>query len=405
MGDASLVVYNEDGTPDPTTVIPLVDGGTEGFKGHVLVVLYGLTGCVECSLDLYPPQLNFPLCTIAHTPRLPEHCVEYIRILLWPKEQPFGVISIIAYNLWNSDFYLALTAFLKSKTLGDEHLPYALHDIPDAFRLSDSCGWPEGFPQANISVFDPSATVDCIFRHYKLTRTSPLANIAVNQGVVVVFLSLYVFYMKLELVTTFFKLERHEELFTTIYNNSRLRTHWYNSFSMFSRWLKIPISWIAQLKHSAVARTTGYVINQMCIISGQMLSSFFSQSASLVPFLRRIGRLLTGRTMFWGEQPQKKHSVPNLSQLTPSDSEIFHSMDESSYSLVRKPSEFKQLLHVPRTPTSPPSFLLCNQSFTTGHYPVRRRHFVLDWLGLDYDRRFGVLEEFISLNSSPVSNS
>ncbi|KAA0193052.1 NEDD8-activating enzyme E1 catalytic subunit [Fasciolopsis buskii] len=92
---ASLVVYNEDGSPDPTTVIPLVDGGTEGFKGHVLVVLYGLTGCVECSLDLYPPQVNFPLCTIAHTPRLPEHCVEYTRLLLWPKEQPFGANVVI----------------------------------------------------------------------------------------------------------------------------------------------------------------------------------------------------------------------------------------------------------------------------------------------------------------------
>lgn len=87
---ANLVVYDSDGRPDPHTVIPLVDGGTEGFKGHVLVVLYGLTGCLECSLDLYPPQMNFPLCTIAHTPRLPEHCVEYARVLLWPKENPFG---------------------------------------------------------------------------------------------------------------------------------------------------------------------------------------------------------------------------------------------------------------------------------------------------------------------------
>lgn len=34
--------------------------------------------------------MNFPLCTIAHTPRLPEHCVEYGRVLLWPKEKPFG---------------------------------------------------------------------------------------------------------------------------------------------------------------------------------------------------------------------------------------------------------------------------------------------------------------------------
>ncbi|KAK6993522.1 NEDD8-activating enzyme E1 catalytic subunit [Biomphalaria glabrata] len=34
--------------------------------------------------------VNFPLCTIAHTPRLPEHCIEFVRILLWPKEEPFG---------------------------------------------------------------------------------------------------------------------------------------------------------------------------------------------------------------------------------------------------------------------------------------------------------------------------
>ena len=35
-------------------------------------------------------QVNFPLCTIAHTPRMPEHCIEYVRVLLWSKENPFG---------------------------------------------------------------------------------------------------------------------------------------------------------------------------------------------------------------------------------------------------------------------------------------------------------------------------
>ncbi|KAK7102778.1 NEDD8-activating enzyme E1 catalytic subunit-like [Littorina saxatilis] len=80
----------EDGQLDQSSIIPLVDGGTEGFKGNARVVLPGMTACVECTLDLYPPQINFPLCTIAHTPRLPEHCIEYVRILLWPKEEPFG---------------------------------------------------------------------------------------------------------------------------------------------------------------------------------------------------------------------------------------------------------------------------------------------------------------------------
>lgn len=67
--------------------IPVVDGGTEGFKGNVRVIIPRVSACVECTLDLYPPQVNFPLCTIAHTPRLPEHCIEYVKVLLWPKER------------------------------------------------------------------------------------------------------------------------------------------------------------------------------------------------------------------------------------------------------------------------------------------------------------------------------
>ncbi|XP_071815428.1 NEDD8-activating enzyme E1 catalytic subunit-like [Apostichopus japonicus] len=85
----SLLNY-EDDVLDPTTIIPMIDGGTEGFKGNARVILPGMTACIDCTLDLFPPQVNFPMCTIAHTPRLPEHCIEYVKVLLWPQEHPFG---------------------------------------------------------------------------------------------------------------------------------------------------------------------------------------------------------------------------------------------------------------------------------------------------------------------------
>ncbi|XP_030624023.1 NEDD8-activating enzyme E1 catalytic subunit isoform X1 [Chanos chanos] len=85
----SLLSY-EDGVLDTSSIIPLIDGGTEGFKGNARVILPGMTACIDCTLELYPPQINFPMCTIASMPRLPEHCIEYVRMLQWPKEKPFG---------------------------------------------------------------------------------------------------------------------------------------------------------------------------------------------------------------------------------------------------------------------------------------------------------------------------
>ncbi|XP_063797136.1 NEDD8-activating enzyme E1 catalytic subunit isoform X1 [Pseudophryne corroboree] len=85
----SLLNY-EDEVLQQSSVIPMIDGGTEGFKGNARVILPGMSACVECTLELYPPQINFPMCTIASMPRLPEHCIEYVRILQWPKDQPFG---------------------------------------------------------------------------------------------------------------------------------------------------------------------------------------------------------------------------------------------------------------------------------------------------------------------------
>ena len=45
--------------------------------------------CFECLLPMFPPQQKYALCTIQSTPRLPEHCISYAKILQWPNEKPF----------------------------------------------------------------------------------------------------------------------------------------------------------------------------------------------------------------------------------------------------------------------------------------------------------------------------
>lgn len=69
-------------------LIPMVDGGSEGFRGQARVILPTLTSCYECSLDMLSAKTTYPVCTIANTPRLPEHCVEWASQLEWPRRFP-----------------------------------------------------------------------------------------------------------------------------------------------------------------------------------------------------------------------------------------------------------------------------------------------------------------------------
>ncbi|XP_021750354.1 NEDD8-activating enzyme E1 catalytic subunit-like [Chenopodium quinoa] len=79
----SFLEYDENEKPIEETVKPMVDGGTEGFKGHARVIIPGMTPCFECTIWLFPPQVKFPLCTLAETPRTAAHCIEYAHLIKW----------------------------------------------------------------------------------------------------------------------------------------------------------------------------------------------------------------------------------------------------------------------------------------------------------------------------------
>lgn len=91
-------IDEETGSPDPSTIIPFIDGGTEGFDGQCRVFVPKLSACFECSMAANTPPRGFPVCTIASVPRLPEHCVAYAKDLLWPLLKTFK--SCTEYELF-----------------------------------------------------------------------------------------------------------------------------------------------------------------------------------------------------------------------------------------------------------------------------------------------------------------
>lgn len=86
-----LTEYDEDGDPDMMGggVIPMIDGGTEGFNGQARIFFPHLSSCFECSMVSMTEQTSFPLCTIAATPRRPEHCIMWAMIFAWSRLESF----------------------------------------------------------------------------------------------------------------------------------------------------------------------------------------------------------------------------------------------------------------------------------------------------------------------------
>ncbi|KAL8822261.1 MAG: hypothetical protein Q9191_007000 [Dirinaria sp. TL-2023a] len=72
---------------------PLIDGGTEGFKGQARVILPTISSCIECQLNLSPPRAAVPLCTLATIPRQPQHCIEWAKIMAWEEHRKGEIID------------------------------------------------------------------------------------------------------------------------------------------------------------------------------------------------------------------------------------------------------------------------------------------------------------------------
>ncbi len=77
--------FDEEGKLVEGTGRPLIDGGTEGFKGQARVILPFKSGCFDCTLGSLPPPTGYALCTIRETPRLPQHCIQYVFVIEWEK--------------------------------------------------------------------------------------------------------------------------------------------------------------------------------------------------------------------------------------------------------------------------------------------------------------------------------
>lgn len=167
----SMVGYDDEGNMDQDTIKPMIDGGTEGFKGNARVIMPGMTPCIECTLDLYPPQVNFPMCTIAHTPRLPEHCIEYAKVLLWPQEDPFGAGILLdgddpshvqwifekaqdradQYNITGVTYRLTQGVVKRIiPAVASTNAVIAAQCVTEAFKIATSCC----FPLKNYMVFN-----------------------------------------------------------------------------------------------------------------------------------------------------------------------------------------------------------------------------------------------------------
>ncbi len=165
---------------------PLIDGGTEGFKGQARVIFPTVTSCIECQLDMHAPRAAVPLCTLASIPRQPEHCVEWAHVIAWDQDKPFPELDKDdpEHITW-----LYQKALARAQEFNIPGVTYALTQgvvkniIPaiaatnsviaaaccnEALKIASSCAPALGLPDDNYTMYSGNdAIYTYTFRHDK----------------------------------------------------------------------------------------------------------------------------------------------------------------------------------------------------------------------------------------------
>merc|ERR1719182_232405 len=82
-----------------STVVPMIDGGTEGFNGQIHVTIPWMNLDFGQRTWMFPERNEVPLCTIASNPRKPEHCVAFAMVMAWPEMAKKKVVA----KEWKTD--------------------------------------------------------------------------------------------------------------------------------------------------------------------------------------------------------------------------------------------------------------------------------------------------------------